>query len=125
MSAKKGVLIGLLFAFFMLGVLSLQRAMPDKKEQRIYKAIKVYMPYKLEKRMGGLSIVDSRDGTKEKPDAASVYHRLDELEKAWGKKHLKIVGDDVVVMGDHNQTIINIFIKTKKEKEWMKFFYGI
>jgi len=125
MNAKKGVFVGLLFAFFMLGVLSLQRAMPEKKEDRIYKAIKVYMPYKLEKRMGGLSIVDSRNGTKEKPDSASVYHRLDELEKAWGKRHLKLEGNEVVVMGDNNQTITNIFIKTDKERTWVKKFYGI
>lgn len=125
MDAKKGFFIGLMFAFFALGFISLQRATPEEKEQRIYSAIKIYMPYKLEKSMSGLNIIDSRDGTKEKPDAASVFHRLDELEKEWGKKHLKLEGSDVVILGDTNQSIIKIFIQTQKERSWVKSFFGI
>jgi len=125
MSAKKGLFIGLLFAFFVMGILSLQRALPDAKEERIYKALKVYMPYKVEKRMGGLTIVDIRDGRKEKPDAASFYHRLDELEKEWGKEHLRVVNNDVVVLGENNQSIVKIFIETKQERDWLHNFFGI
>jgi hypothetical protein len=125
MNAKKGFFIGLMFAFFVLGLLSMQRAMPAKKEKRIYDAVKVYMPFKLEKNMGGLNIIDTRDGTKEKPDAASVYHRLDELEQEWGKQHLKVEANDLVVVGDNNQTIVKIFIQTPEEREWIKTFFGI
>ena len=125
MNAKKGLFIGLLFAFFVMGVLSLQRAMPDAKEERIYKAIRVYMPYKVEKRMGGLTLVDIRDGRKEKPDAASFYHRLDELEKEWGKEHLRVVGNDVVILGENNQSIVKIFIETKQERDWLHNYFGI
>ncbi len=125
MNAKKGLFLGLLFAFFVMGVLSMQRAMPDAKEERIYKAIKVYMPYKVEKRMGGLTLIDTRDGRKEKPDAASFYHRLDELEKEWGKQHLRVVNNDVVVVGDNNQSIVKIFIQTQQEREWLHKFFGI
>ncbi|WP_457746119.1 hypothetical protein [Sulfurimonas sp.] len=114
-----------MFAFFVMGVLSMQRAMPDAKEERIYKAIKVYMPYKVEKRMGGLTLIDTRDGRKEKPDAASFYHRLDELEKEWGKQHLRVVNNDVVVVGDNNQSIVKIFIQTQQEREWLHKFFGI
>lgn len=125
MNAKKGVLLGFLFAFLVMGFVSMQRANPDAKEERIYKAIKVYSPYKLEKRMGGLTIVDTQTGTKEKPSAAEVLHRLDELDKAWGKSHLKVENNDVVILGDHNQTVIKIFIETEKERAFIQSFYGI
>ncbi len=125
MNMKQGMFIGVIAAFLILGFVSMQRAMPDAKSDRIYKAIEVYSPYKLEKRMGGLTIVDSRDGRKEKPSAADVLLRLDELDEVWGKKHLKIENDAVVVFGDNNQSIVKIHIQTPQEKAWVKKFYGI
>ena len=125
MSVKKGLFLGFLFAFLTLGFISMQRAMPDSKEERIYNAIKVYTPYKVEKRIGGLTIIDSRDGTKEKPSAAEFYHRLDEIEQEWGKQHLKIENNDVLVLGDNNQTVVKIFIETEAEKKFVKSFYGL
>jgi len=125
MSVKKGLIFGLLFGFLVLGILSMQRAMPEDKEARIYKAIKVYSPYKLEKRMGGLTIVNSQTGTKEKPSASEVLHRLDEVDKIWGKTHLVIKNNDVIVLGDNNQTVVKIFLETEKEKAFVKSFYGI
>ncbi len=125
MSAKKGLFAGFIFAFFVLGFISMQRAMPETKEDRIYKAISVYSPYKLEKRMGGLTIIDTRTGTKEKPEAADVYHRLDEVEKIWGKANLRVENNDVLIMGENNQTIVKIYMETEAEKKWVKDFYGI
>jgi hypothetical protein len=125
MSAKKGLFIGVIFAFFVMGLVSMQRAMPGAKEDRIYKEIRVYSPYKLEKRMGGLSIVDSRTGEKEKPSASEVFFRLDEVDKIWGKNHLKIEGNNVIVMGDNKQTIVKIYLENEKERKFVKTFYGI
>jgi len=125
MNAKKGLFIGVLFAFLVMGFVAMQRAMPDAKEDRIYKAIKVYSPYKLEKRMGGLTIVDTRDGRKEKPSAAEILLRMDELDQEWGKKHLQVVENDVLVIGDNNQTIVKIYLETPEEKTWVKKFFGI
>ena len=125
MTPKKGLFIGFLFAFLVMGIVAMQRAMPEKKEDRIYNAIKVYSPYKLEKRIGGLTIIDTRTGIKEKPAAADVMHRIDELEEKWGHKHLRVQNNDVVVLGDNNQTVVKIFIETQKEREFLKRFYGI
>jgi hypothetical protein len=50
---------------------------------------------------------------------------MDDLDRQWGKKHLKIVDNELVVLGDNNQTLTKIFIQTPKEKEWVKKFYGI
>ncbi len=125
MTVKKGLFAGFLFAFLVMGFVAMQRAMPESKEARIYKEIKVYSPYKLEKIVGGLAIIDKRTGTKEKPSAAEVMLRLDELEKQWGKKHLKIEDNYVIVNGDNNQSIVKIFIETKKELKFLHKFYGI
>jgi len=125
MNAKKGFFLGLLFAFFALGFIAIQKATPAAKADRIYKEIKVYSPYKFEKRMGGLTIVNTKTGEKEKPNAADALYRMDDLDQQWGKKHLKVVGNDVVVLGDNNQTVTKIFIETKKEREWLKKFFGI
>jgi hypothetical protein len=125
MNVKKGIFLGVVFAFFVLGFIAIQKATPAAKPERIYKAIKVYSPYKFEKRLGGLTIVDTRTGTKEKPDAADTLFRMDELDKKWGKKHLRVVGNNVVILGDNNQTVTKIFIETKKEREWLHNFYGI
>jgi len=122
---KKILFIGVIVGFFVMGFLSLERAMPAHKEQRIYKAIKIYSPYKLEKRIGGLSIIDSRDGRKEKPSAAEVYLRLDELEKTWAKEHLRLKDDEITVLGDNNQTVVQIHVENEKEMAFVKSFYGI
>ncbi len=125
MSVKKGVFLGAIFAFFILGFVAIQKATPNKKEARIYKEIKVYSPYKFEKRMGGLAILNVKTGEKEKPNAADALYRMDDLDQQWGKEHLKVEGSEVVVTGDNNQTVTKIFIQTKKEREWLHSFFGI
>ena len=125
MNAKKGFFLGLLFAFFMLGFIAIQKATPAAKPDRIYKEIKVYSPYKFEKRMGGLTIVDTRTGTKEKPNAADALYRMDELDQKWGREHLKVEGNELVVLGDNNQSITKIYIQDSHERAWLKNFFGI
>jgi len=125
MNAKKGFFLGLLFAFFMLGFIAIQKATPEAKADRIYKEIKVYSPYKFEKRMGGLAIVDTRTGTKEKPNAADALYRMDELDQKWGKTHLRVEGNQLHVLGENNQTVAKIFIQDEQERSWLKKFYGI
>jgi len=124
-NVKRGLFFGLIFAFLVMGFLAMERAMPEHKEARIYKELKVYMPYKLEQSVGGLTIIDKRDGTKEKPSAAEVMLRLDELEKIWGKEHLTIADQNVVIMNDKNQSVMKIFIETEKERHFLKHFFGI
>ncbi|OIP53384.1 MAG: hypothetical protein AUK54_09180 [Helicobacteraceae bacterium CG2_30_36_10] len=125
MNPKKGILIGLLFAFLVMGILSMQRAMPEEKNERIYKAVKIYSPYTLEKRIGGLTIINTQTGDKEKPSAADVLLRLDELDKEWGKSHLQVIDKSLIVLGENNQTIVKIFIETENERAFIKSFYGI
>lgn len=125
MSMKKALIFGFFTAFLILGIVSMQRAMPDAKEERIYTAIKVYSPYTIEKKIGGFNIIDKRDGTKESPSSKEVFHRLDELEQKWGKEHLTIENNDVLIKGENNQTVARIFLETEKERAFVKRFYGI
>ena len=125
MLAKKWLVFGVVFAFLVMGFLSMKRAMPEHKEMHIYKEIKLYSPYYFEKTIGGLAIIDKRDDFKEKPSAADVMHRMDELDKNWGKKHLRVEKSDLVIMGDNNQTVVKIFIKTPEERAFLTEFYGI
>ncbi len=125
MNIKKGLLFGVIFAAIVLGFLAMQRATPEHKNERMYKAIKVYSPYTIEKRIGGLTIVDKRDGSKEKPSAAEVLHRLDELDREWGETHLRVENSDLIVTGDNNQTVVKIFIETQDERAFLHNFYGL
>jgi len=124
-NVKKGLFLGVLFAFLVMGFLTMQRSMPQEKEERIYKELKVYMPFRLEKKIGGFSIIDIRDGSKEAPSASEVMLRLDELEKQWGKKHLKLNNTSVEIMNDKNQSVQKIFMETPEERQFLKQFFGI
>lgn len=125
MQVKKALILGVIAASIVLGTLSMKRALPEAKEDRIYKAIKVYSPYMMEKRVGGLEIVDKRSGQKEKPSSEEVMHRMDELEKKWGKEYLRVENNELIVMGENNQTVARIFIETQREREFLKNFFGI
>lgn len=121
---KKILIASFLFAFLVMGIVSMKRAMPEHKEERIYNAIKMHSPYKVEKNIGGLTIIDSRTDTKEKPSAAEVLHRLDELDKNWAKKHLSVEENDVIILQDDNTTV-KISIESQKERDFIKSFFGV
>ncbi len=126
MNVKKVLIFGFFTAFLILGIVSMQRALPDSKEDRIYLAIKEYSPYVVEKRIGGLTILDKRDSKiKEKPDSSDFYHRLDELEKKWGKEHLVVENNELIINGENNQSIARIMIENEKERAFLKSFFGI
>jgi hypothetical protein len=126
MNMKKALIFGFFTAFLILGVVSMKRAIPETaKEERIYKAIKVYSPYVVEKKVGGLNIIDKRSGEKESPSAKEFLFRLDELDRNWGKEHLRVEGNEVLVIGENNQTVARIFIENNKERDFLKNFFGI
>jgi hypothetical protein len=124
-SLKKAIIFGLFTAFLVLGAVSMKRAMPDAKEERIYQAVKVYSPYIVQKKVGGLEIVDKRSGIKEKPSSQEIFHRLDELDKKWGKEHLRVENNEVIVIGENNQTVARLYIENEKERSFLTSFFGI
>lgn len=121
---KKNLLLIAFFAIFMfLGIMALKDGMPAPKNERVYSLLQKHMPYTLEKRVGGYSIVSKETGVKEKPPAKDLFLRLEQLEKLWGKDFLKFDNDILIVLDKNKNEISKIELKTKEEKEWVKNYF--
>lgn len=125
MNTKVVIIVGLIVGFFLIGYNIFKDSLPEAKNERIYKELKVYMPYELEKRVGGYSIVSKITGIKEKPPASQVFKRLDELEKIWGQEFLSIEGNTIIIKNKTNEIIGKVNIQSENEKQWVKSFFQI
>lgn len=121
---SRKLLIFAFFAMFMfLGIMALQQGKPSEKNERIYTILQEYIPYTLEKRVGGYSIVSNETGIKEKPPAKDLFLRLEQLEKQWAKDFLKLQGDLLIVLNKEKREVLRIELKTKEEKDWLKEYF--
>ena len=64
-------------------------------------------------------------GFKEKPLNIEVFHRLDKLEKDWGKAHLQLNINNLVVLDNNSSTIAIIKLENQNEIQFINRFYGI
>lgn len=123
---KKYLFIALSFGFVVLGFIAYQKSVPINKDTDIYKKIKIYSPYYIKRRIGGLSILSKSDKEfKVKPTNTEVFHILDKLEQSWGKRYLKVLNSELIVMNDENKTVVKIPISSKKDKDFLNSFYGV
>ena len=122
---SKKIFIGLIFIFIFLSFVAFQGAMPESKNKRVQNILKPYLPYTLEKRLGGLTIVNKKTGAKEKPNNDIVYKRLDELEKKWGKRYLVLKSNTLNIINDQNVTIKTINLNNKKEMDFVHHFFNL
>jgi hypothetical protein len=127
MTTGKKYLLPLLFlGFIFFGISAYLESVPEDKSVRIYKEIGKYSPYIIDKRFGGLRIMSKTDKEfKEEPSNKEVFHRLDELEKQWGKTHLSVENSTLNVLDDTNATVATIAIKDPNERAFLKSFYGL
>jgi len=125
MNKKTLIFTFLMLLFFSVGFIAMYKGKPAQKSERIYAMLQTEMPYVLEKRIGGFSIVSKITGEKEKPPASEVFRRLDELEKMWGKEHLNIMDNQLIVLGDTGMEKTKIAFHTEEEKAWVKRYFGI
>jgi hypothetical protein len=107
-----------------LGIMALKEGMPTPKNERVYSILQKHMPYTLEKRVGGYSIVSNETGIKEKPPAKDLFLRLEQLEKMWGKDFLKLDNDILIVLDKNKNEVTKIELKTKEEKAWVKEYFS-
>lgn len=123
---KKILFVVLGAGFLLFGVLAYIKSEPLPKNERIYKAVREFSPYYLEKRIGGLQIRNKEnEAFKEKPKNMEVFHRMDQLEKEWGQAHLSIY-DNALIIKDNNGSIVkNIPLQNQKEHKFVHLFYGI
>lgn len=118
----------LIFAFFVvfmfLGIMALEEGKPSHRDPRIYPILETYMPYTLEKRVGGYSIVSNETGIKEKPPAKDLFLRLEQLEKLWGKDFLKLEDNTLIILDKDKNEVQRIELKTKEELDWVKSYFS-
>ncbi len=117
--------LALAAALLFFGWQAYDKAKPEVKDKRVYSELKPYIPYKIEKRVGGLSISSTLNDDIEKPPATQVYHRLDTLEKLWGKKYLKLENNQLFVLDDNNKTVKTILLQNEQELSYVKNFFGL
>jgi hypothetical protein len=123
---KKYIFWALGAGFIFLGFSAYIQSLPEKKNNRIYTEVKKYSPYYIDKRFGGLRILNKEDENfKEKPDNIQVFHRLDELEKAWGKNHLKLTNSQLQILDNNGTAQASIPLKSEDELKFIHTFYGI
>ena len=122
---KKYLFFALLAGFTFVTIVAYQEAKPIAKAP-IYQKIKEYSPYYIDKRFGGLQIMSKVEKEfKEKPNNMEVFHRLEFLEQEWGKTHLKVVENQVVVLDDNKTELIKLPILTTEDSKFMHSFFGI
>ena len=120
---SKRLLIGFFFIFIFLSAIALITNMPQKKNTRIYKEIMPYFPYKIQKEFGGLDIVDKRTGEDLDISNEKVFLAFDDMLKKWGRKHLKLENNRLLVLDDSGKVVKTIELKNDNEIKWVKEFF--
>jgi len=122
---QKYLFMAISLALLLMAVMAFQQAKPTPKAP-IYKEVKKYSPYYLDKRFGGLQIMNKEDEKfKEKPDNIEVFHRLDYLEKTWGQTHLKIEHNQLTILDNNGTNLAIIPIANQQDSNFIHSFYGI
>ncbi len=123
---KKYLPLGLMLGFFLFGISAFLQSKPSHKNERVYTTVKQYSPYYNMKRLGGIQIMSKEDPDfKEKPDNMLLFKRLDELEKAWGQKHLKIENNVLFILDNNGTQLSSLPLNTQEEIDFTHNFYGI
>ncbi len=121
MFSKKSIYIWMaIFAFLALGALFVN--MPEKKDPQVIAKIAPYFPYEITKTFGGLDLQDKRTGDRLKLDNAKVFLAYDHYLKQWGKRHLELKDDTLIVLDD-NGTPIDQMKLTSKQLAFVKRFF--
>jgi len=118
--------IALFLGFLIAGITLFIQAKPSHKNARVYKIVREYSPYYLQKTIGGLNIKKKGDKKfKESPDNAKLFKRFELLEKEWGKKHLKLNGTTLEILDNNNSIIKKVKLKNRDEINFITNYYGV
>ena len=122
---QKYLFMAIGLGLILMSIIAFQEGKPTSKAP-IYQEIQKYSPYYLDKRFGGLQIMSKIDKDfKEKPKNIELFRRLDYLEKDWGKHHLKIVENQLLILDDNGTDIGTIPISNLEDTNFLHTFYGI
>jgi len=125
-SFRKYLPIALFLGFLLFGLDAFLESKPSSKNARVYKTVQKYSPYYLDKRFGGLQIMNREDPEfKEKPNNMTLFKEFERLEREWGQKHLKIQ-NNILIISDNNGTELSTLpLQTKEERNFTHHYYGI
>ena len=117
--------IALFLGFLFVGLTTFFTSRPTQKNARVYKIVKEYSPYYIEKSLSGLRIRNKKDKEyKEEPTNAEFFTRYEFLEKDWGQKHLKLTGKTLHI-NDDNKELKTIELQKQDEINFVKKYYGV
>jgi len=125
-SMKKYLPVALLIGFILFGLDAFFQSKPSSKNARVYKTVQKYSPYYLDKRFGGLSIMNKEDPEfKEKPTNMTLFKEFERLEKKWGKTHLRIVANTLIILDNNGSEQAKLPLQKKEELDFAQTFYGL
>jgi hypothetical protein len=125
-SLKKYLPIALVLGFLIFGLDAFMRSKPSSKNARVYKTVQQYSPYYLDKRFGGLQIMNKEDKEfKEKPNNMTLFKEFERLEKEWGKKHLSIKDSRLSIVDNNGTLVHTLLLQSKDELNFTHHYYGI
>ncbi|BAF70883.1 hypothetical protein [Nitratiruptor sp. SB155-2] len=122
---SRKILWAFFFAFLFVSFIAFYSNLPEPKNKRVYTELLQYFPYKIEKELGGIDIVDKRTGKDLDIANAQVYLAYDAMLKKWGKTHLRLKGSNLIVLDDTGKEIGQITLHTQKEVAWVRKFFGL
>ena len=125
-SLKKYLPIALLIGFILFGLSAFFQSKPSPKNNRVYKTVQQYSPYYMDKRFGGLTILNKEDPEfKEKPNNMTLFKEFERLEKTWGKTHLKIENNTLIILDNNGSQQATLPLQTNEESDFARQFYGL
>ncbi len=122
MFSKKTIWI-LIVVFSFLSIMALVVNMPEHKDKAVMAKLKPYIPYEMTKVVGGLDIIDKHTGEKMKIDNAKVFLAMDSFTKKWGKNHLKVEENTLIILDDGNRTV-DTMVLTPSQREFVRQFFS-
>jgi len=123
---NKYLLPALFLAFLVFGLAAFMESKPSHKNARVYKTVQQYSPYYLDKRFGGLQIMNKEDPEfKEKPNNMTLFKEFERLERAWGKTHLRLENNQLIILDNNGSKQATLPLQSQEEVEFVHRYYGV
>ena len=123
---KKYLPFALFLGFFLFGLNAFLESKPSSKNARVYKTVQEYSPFYIDKRFGGLQIMSRENSSfKEKPNNMTFFKEFERLEKEWGKKHLKLDNNTLLILDNNGKTKSTLPLNSRDEIEFVHHYYGV
>ena len=119
-SMKKYLPFALFLGFLIFGLSAFFQSKPAAKNERVYRTVQQYSPYYLEKRFGGLEILN-----KEEPNNMTFFKEFARLEKEWAKKHMRLDSNTLVILDNNGTEVAKLSLQNKEELDFVHSYYGL